>query len=80
MAATMDRSASQAAGTRSSGLWLMAAARCIAGAMAERWRSRRDVHALAMLDERGLADIGLCRLDVERLVPRNTRGVMWELR
>jgi len=59
--------------------WTAAALRRLLGWIVEARRNRRDIRALAALDERQLADIGLCRLDVERRLPRGSRGATWEI-
>jgi uncharacterized protein YjiS (DUF1127 family) len=42
---------------------------------------RRDIRALAAFDERRLADVGLRRLDVARMLPREPQASTWtELR
>jgi uncharacterized protein YjiS (DUF1127 family) len=50
------------------------------GWMAKKRRSRRDTHALAALNERQLADIGLRRGDVVQMSPRESLGITWKLR
>lgn len=45
------------------------------GWFAQARRVRRDLHTLAALDERQLAEIGLRRADVERTLPRDVLGV-----
>lgn len=59
--------------------WPAKAARRTIAWLTQTWRVRRDLRALAALDERQLADIGLCREDVERTLPRDFLGVTWKL-
>jgi uncharacterized protein YjiS (DUF1127 family) len=66
---------------RSSPGWLLAEAmKRLTGWIAKQRRIRRDIHALAALNERQLADIGLRRVDVVRMLPRELLGTNWELR
>jgi len=69
----------RAARGRARRAWPAAALRRLLGWIAAARRNARDIRALAALDERQLADIGLCRLDVERRLPRGSRGATWEI-
>jgi uncharacterized protein YjiS (DUF1127 family) len=73
------RPAAEASAIRSAPAWPARVMKRLIGWIAMERRNRRDIHRLAALDERQLADIGLCRLDVERLLPRGSRGFTWEL-
>jgi uncharacterized protein YjiS (DUF1127 family) len=46
--------------------------------IAKERRVRRDVRALAALDERQLADIGLRRLDFARMLPAEPQAFTWK--
>ena len=59
--------------------WPAAALRRLLGWIAAARRNDRDMRALTGLSEHQLADIGLCRLDVDRRLPRGSRGVTWEI-
>jgi uncharacterized protein YjiS (DUF1127 family) len=73
------RPAAEASAARSSAAWPAKAIKPVIGWIAQTWRIRRDSRALAALDERQLADMGLCREDVERRLPRDFLGVTWKL-
>ena len=73
------RPASTASAGQCSPAWPAQAIKRVIGWMAQTWRMRRDAHALAALGARQLADIGLCREDVERALPRDFLGVTWKL-
>lgn len=73
------RPAAKASAIRSSPAWLAEATKRLIGWIAKERRIRRDVHALAALNERQLADIGLCRVDVARMSPREFLAVTWQL-
>ena len=49
------------------------------GWMTRTCRARRDLQALAALDGHHLRDIGLCRADVERSLPRDFLEATWKL-
>ena len=72
------RPASASAGRAAPASPAKAIARAV-GWIAQAWRTRRDIQTLAALDDRQLADMGLCREDVERGLPRDFRGVTWKL-
>ena len=59
-----SRVAAKASAGRSSPAWLAEATRRFIGWIARERQIRRDRRALAALNERDLADIGLCRSDV----------------
>jgi uncharacterized protein YjiS (DUF1127 family) len=73
------RPAARRRGRRPWPAWPAAAVWRLLGWIARARRNRRDMRTLAALDERQLADIGLCRLDVDRQLPRGSRGVTWEI-
>jgi uncharacterized protein YjiS (DUF1127 family) len=77
---TGPRPAVKASAVRSSPAWLAGAMKRLIGWMAKKRRSRRDTHALAALNERQLADIGLRRGDVVQMSPRESLGTTWKLR
>jgi len=73
------RSAAEASSVGSTPAWPAKGIRRAIGWIAQAWRTRREGPALAALDDRQLADIGLCREDVERTLPRHLPGVTWKL-
>ncbi len=76
---TGPRPEATASAIQSAPTWLAAALKRLLDWIGiQRW-NRRDVHALAALDERQLADIGLRRTDVDRMLPRSSRETTREL-
>jgi uncharacterized protein YjiS (DUF1127 family) len=71
--------ATEASAGRAAPAWPAKAVRRVLGWMAQTWWVHRDVRALAALDARQLADIGLRREDVERALPRDLLAVTWKL-
>ena len=71
------RPAAAASAIESAPTWLAAALKRLLDWIGIQRRNRRDVHALAALDERQLADIGLHRTDVDRMLPRETTRELW---
>ncbi len=73
------RPAAKASAGLCSSAWPAKAIKRVIGWIAQKWRIRRDIHTLAALDERQLADIGLWREDVERMLPRESLGTTWKI-
>ncbi|MGE0119101.1 MAG: DUF1127 domain-containing protein [Dongiaceae bacterium] len=77
---TGPRPAATASAIRSAPAWPAAALTWLVDRIGIQRRNRRDVQALAALDERQLADIGLRRTDVDRMLSRSSRETTRELR